>query len=71
MPKCDFSKVANFIEIARWHGCFPVDLLHIFRTPLDGCFCNLKWIVGELFHFPNHSKLIGFHILILHGRRWF
>ena len=33
MPKCDFSKVAcNFIEIALWHGCFPINLLHIFRT---------------------------------------
>ena len=23
---------SNFIEIALWHGCFPVNLLHIFRT---------------------------------------
>ena len=23
----------NFIEIALRHGCFPVNLLHIFRTP--------------------------------------
>ena len=34
----------NFIEIALRHGCSPVNLLHIFRTPflriaLDGCFC--------------------------------
>ena len=27
MPKC------NFIEIALRHGCSPVNLLHIFRTP--------------------------------------
>ena len=27
MPKCDFNK------IALRHGCFPVSLLHIFRTP--------------------------------------
>ena len=34
MPKCDFDKVArNFIEIALRHGCSPVNLLHIFRTP--------------------------------------
>ena len=33
MPKCDFNKVAdNFIEITLWHGCSPVNLLHIFRT---------------------------------------
>ena len=30
MPKCDFNKV---IEIALWHGCSPVKLLHTFRTP--------------------------------------
>ena len=34
MPKCDFNKVLyNFIEIALWHGCSSVNLLHIFRTP--------------------------------------
>ena len=34
MPKCDFKKVAfSFIEIAFWHGCFPVHLLHISRKP--------------------------------------
>ena len=24
---------SNFIEIALWHGCSPVNLLHIFRVP--------------------------------------
>ena len=34
MPKCDFNKFAsNFIEIALRHGCSPVNLLHIFKTP--------------------------------------
>ena len=36
MPRCDFNKVAllcNFIEVALRHGCSPVNLLHIFRTP--------------------------------------
>ena len=23
----------NFIEIALWHGCYPVNFQHIFRTP--------------------------------------
>ena len=27
------SEAANFIEIALRHGCSPVNLLHIFRTP--------------------------------------
>ena len=31
MPKCDFNKVSNFIEIALPHGCSPVNLLHVFR----------------------------------------
>ena len=37
-----------FIEITVWHGCSPVDLLHIFRIPfflkntsLEGCFWKL------------------------------
>ena len=36
MPKCDFNKVvlqSNFAEIALWHWCSLVNLLHIFRTP--------------------------------------
>ena len=37
MPKYNFNKVAkhycNFIETALRHGCSPVNLLHIFRTP--------------------------------------
>ena len=32
--KNDFNKIAgNYIKIGFWHGCFPVNLLHIFRTP--------------------------------------
>ena len=30
MPKCDFNKVAK--QPFR-HGCSPVNLLHIFKTP--------------------------------------
>ena len=33
MPKCDFNKVANFVEITPRHGCSPLNLLYIFRTP--------------------------------------
>ena len=32
IPKCDFNKVSNFIEIVLRHGCSPVNLPHIFRT---------------------------------------
>ena len=35
IPKCDFNKVAlRLIEVTLRHGCSPVNLLHIFRTPL-------------------------------------
>ena len=27
------SEVANFIEMVLQHGCSPVNLLHVFRTP--------------------------------------
>ena len=30
MPMCNFSKVVLF---TRRHGCSPINLLHIFRTP--------------------------------------
>ena len=34
MSKCDFNKVAlQLFEITLRHGCSPVNLLHIFRTP--------------------------------------
>ena len=43
MPKCDFNKVVKqlFFEITLRHGCSPVNLLHIFRTPFPtkGYFC--------------------------------
>ena len=43
MLNCDFNKIAgNFIKISFWHGCFPVNLLHIFRTPF------IKNISGRL-----------------------
>ena len=35
--------LCNFINIALWHGCFPVNFLHTFRTLF------LKNIYGEQF----------------------
>ena len=32
MPKCNLL-LCNFIEVILRHGCFPVNLLHNFRTP--------------------------------------
>ena len=46
------SCFSNFIEIALWHGCSPVNLLHIFRTPFPRntsgcCFWSHYIIVWE------------------------
>ena len=44
--KCTVQRqYSNFTEIALWHGCPPVNLLHIseqlfLRTPPQGCFCT-------------------------------
>ena len=32
MSKLLSKMLSNFIEITLWHGCSPVNLLHIFRT---------------------------------------
>ena len=54
MPKC-----------ALWHGCSPVNLLYIFRTPflktsLDGCFC--RCLLGKrlfLRYFNRLKSVVG------------
>ena len=37
MAKCDFNKKLqnNLIEITLWHGCSPLNLLHISRKPFS------------------------------------
>ena len=49
--------LCNFIEITLWHGCSPVNLLHIFRTPLTKN--SSGWLLllipvtlGWCFYFP-------------------
>ena len=37
MPKCD----CNFIKIALRHGCSPINLLHVFRTPFPSNFIEI------------------------------
>ena len=45
--------LCNFIGITLWHGCSPVNLLHIFRTP---CLKNssgglrLSWLLSISFY---------------------
>ena len=53
MPKCDFKKVAKQVEIAPRHGWFPVNWLHIFRTPFP------RNISGWLFVIIDYHSLAG------------
>ena len=32
-PMQKWKLICNFIEVSLWHGCSPVNWLHIFRTP--------------------------------------
>ena len=56
MPKYDFNKVV--IEIILRHGCSPVNLLHIFRTPFTkSTFGRLLLYIIELqFDKPSFSN---------------
>ena len=49
----NWKHTCNFIEITLWHGCSPVNLLHIsehllLRTPLGGCFWRALIQIGLL-----------------------
>ena len=50
-------KQSNFIEITLQHGCFPVNLLHIFRTPF------LKDTSGGLLLQLKSKKVTNLHFL--------
>ena len=47
MPKWDFNKVAKQLyQITLRHGCSPVNLLHIFRTPFSKT--TSEWLAAEI-----------------------
>ena len=54
--------LCNFIEITLQHGCSPVNLLHIFRTPsegwtpMEGCFWHC-WISKTKYRLGSDWKL--------------
>ena len=48
----------SVIKITLCHGCSPVNLLHIFRTSLDGCFFNLEMVFSNAFS----TSIIDLHI---------
>ena len=67
MPNCDFNKVARQLQISLWRGCFLVNLLHIFRTPVskntsEGVFpylllLNFIFKIIQIFNNPKNKIL--------------
>ena len=49
--------LCNLIEITLRHGCSPVNLLHIFRTPFPRN--TSGWLLLRILHPLYHSKIIG------------
>ena len=63
MPKYDFNKVASyFIEVTLRHGCYAVNLLHIFRIPFK------KYIWRAATKFKEIWE--AFHICLLNLTSW-
>ena len=58
--------LCKFIEIALWHRCSPLNLMHIFRisfsknTSLEGCLCSFLQDSVKLFkdRFPRKSNFV-------------
>ena len=74
-------KLCNFIEIALWHGCYPVNLLHILRASFPrktsgrGCFCILQTLLykkmfSELCFILMHNALFGLVKMINKAQFW-
>ena len=40
--------LSNFIDITLWHGCSPVNLLHVFRTPFYENTCKKLLLIVKL-----------------------
>ena len=58
--------LCNFIKIALWHGCSPVNLLHVFRTPFpsnSSGWLLLKFVayVSHISHIEIHHRNIALH----------
>ena len=49
--------LSNFIEIALRHGCSPVNLLHIFRTPFLKI--TFEWLLLNWISFANDYFLLS------------
>ena len=59
MSKCNFNKFANnFIEIALQHGCSPVNLLHVFKTPFLKCTSGLLLLCVNNYNLPQACNFV-------------
>ena len=62
--------ICNFIETTIWHGCSPVNLLHIFRTPFTKN--TSGWLLLEIIKNDakldmDYSHLVAFIIFIIYS----
>ena len=67
LKKCSKFLLENTCRIALRHGCFPVNLLHIFRrpflrAPLKGYFCDFFWYQKDNFFIITTSKLLKLNL---------
>ena len=51
---------SNFIEIALWHGCSPVNLLYIFRTSFPSNTSGWLLLINDK---------SGFKVAVSHGNK--
>ena len=54
---------SNFIEITLWHGCFPVNLLHMFRTPFLRNTCRLMLLYMLALAIKYISEIVSHRIV--------
>ena len=53
----------NFIEITLWHGCSPVNMLHIFRTPFPKN-TSIELLLNESSRYKRNFSLSAFSLSI-------
>ena len=57
--KISIKLLSNFIEIALRHGCSPVNLLHVFKTPFPRN--TSEWLLLKFVAYVSHISHIEIH----------
>ena len=57
--------LCNFIEIALQHGCYPVDLLHIFTAPFPKNTSGQLLLDFDIFHIPYYFIILHIHLSLM------